>query len=36
MKNLIFIFVALVIASCASTKPNTAVVTPAGDWDFSG
>jgi hypothetical protein len=34
MKNLIFVFVALVIASCVSTKTSKVVITPAGNWDY--
>jgi len=34
MKNLIFVFVALIIASCASTKTSKVVITPAGNWDY--
>lgn len=34
MKNLIFIFVALIIASCSATKTSKVVITPAGDWDY--
>jgi hypothetical protein len=35
MKSLIFVFVALIIASCASTKNTKVVITPAGNWDYS-
>jgi hypothetical protein len=35
MKNLIFVFVALIIASCASTKTSKVVITPAGNWDYN-
>lgn len=35
MKNLIFVFVALIIASCASTKTIKVVITPAGNWDYT-
>jgi hypothetical protein len=35
MKSLIFVFVALMIASCASTKTSKVVITPAGNWDYS-
>jgi hypothetical protein len=31
--NLIYLFVALVLASCASTK-TTSKITPVGDWDY--
>ncbi len=34
MKNLIFVFVVLIIASCASTKTSKIVITPAGNWDY--
>jgi len=34
MKNLIFIFTALIIASCTSTKTTKVVITPAGNWDY--
>jgi hypothetical protein len=34
MKNLIFIFVALIIASCSATKTSKVAITPAGDWDY--
>lgn len=35
MKNLIFIFVALMSISCASTKTSKVVITPTGNWDFN-
>jgi hypothetical protein len=35
MKNLIFVFVVLIIASCASTKTSKVVITPAGNWDYN-
>jgi hypothetical protein len=34
MKNLIFVFAALIIASCASVKNTKVVITPAGNWDY--
>lgn len=35
MKNLLFVFVALIITSCASTKTSKVVITPAGNWDYT-
>lgn len=35
MKNLIFAFAALIIASCASTKTSKVVISPAGNWDYT-
>lgn len=35
MKNLIFVFVALMIVSCATTKTSKVAVSPAGAWDYS-
>jgi len=35
MKNLIFIFVALIIASCSATKTSKVAITPAGSWDYN-
>ncbi len=35
MKNLILVFVVLIIASCATTKTSKVVITPTGNWDYS-
>ncbi len=35
MKNLIFVFVALLSISCTSTKTSKGVITPSGNWDFT-
>jgi hypothetical protein len=34
MKNLIFVFIALMSVSCVSTKTTKVVITPAGNWDY--
>lgn len=33
-QNIFFLFIVLLLASCASTK-TTAKITPVGDWDYT-
>jgi hypothetical protein len=35
MKKLLIVFVAFVLASCATTKTSKVEITPEGNWDYS-
>lgn len=35
MQKFIYLFLMLVMASCATVKTKKVVVTPAGDWDYT-
>jgi hypothetical protein len=35
MQKIVFVFLVLVLASCATVKTKQVVITPAGDWDYT-